>query len=143
MNLHQLAEERSLAYHALIAGRLEENPELLEAARRRVAGWVEASAPHPHYTHDWSAILASPPAVIRERLLDPSEKGRELRQVTPFAGLIDPRERWRLWREVRERVEHDFRARYSRARAPRRRPKKAWRMRVKREVRCSARRRPP
>jgi hypothetical protein len=27
-----------------------------------------------------------------------------MRQSTPFAGVIDPRQRWRIWREVRERM---------------------------------------
>ncbi|MGO9710995.1 MAG: hypothetical protein ACLQBL_19195 [Polyangiaceae bacterium] len=103
MNLHDLAEERSLAYHALVAQRLEADPEVLAAARRRVAGWVEAGSPHPHYARAWSEILASPAAVIRERLLDASQEGRALRQVTPFAGAIGARERWKLWRDVRER----------------------------------------
>ncbi len=103
MNLHHLAEERSLAYHAVIAARLEGDPSLLEVARHRVAEWVNAGTPHPHYSHAWSEILASPIAVIRSHLTDASEKGRELRQVTPFAGLVDARERWKLWRQVRER----------------------------------------
>jgi hypothetical protein len=103
MNHHLLAEERSLAYHAVVAAGLERDPELLEVARRRVTTWLETGAPHPHYARAWSAILASPLAVIRERLLDASEEGRALRQVTPFAGAIDARDRWNLWREVRER----------------------------------------
>ena len=40
-------------------------------------------------------------------LVDEGEHARELRQSTPFAGLIDPRARWRLWAEVRERFERD------------------------------------
>jgi hypothetical protein len=33
---HQMAEERSLALHREVAGRLREDPEVLEIARRRV-----------------------------------------------------------------------------------------------------------
>jgi hypothetical protein len=103
MNLHHLAEARSLAYHALIAERLEADPSLLETAQARVAAWIETGTPHPHYARAWSDVLACPLSVLRSRLLDPSEDGRALRQVTPFAGLVDARERWKLWREVRER----------------------------------------
>jgi hypothetical protein len=35
--------------------------------------------------------------------VDPAEGARALRQCSPFAGVIDPRTRWRIWREVRER----------------------------------------
>jgi hypothetical protein len=38
-------------------------------------------------------------------LVDPSERGRALRQCTPFAGALDPRTRWRLWAQVREELE--------------------------------------
>lgn len=40
-----------------------------------------------------------------EPLVDPSQRGRDLRQCTPFAGAIDPRTRWRLWAQVREELE--------------------------------------
>jgi hypothetical protein len=39
------------------------------------------------------------------RSVDESEEARALRQVTPFAGAIDPRTRWRIWREVRAALE--------------------------------------
>jgi hypothetical protein len=107
MNLHHLAEERSLEYHRLVAQQLEQDPALLDAARRRVAAWltgsVAAGAPHPHYAQGWSALLASPLPIIQARLVDPGPEGTALRQVTPFAGAISPRVRWKLWREVRQR----------------------------------------
>jgi hypothetical protein len=86
---------------AAIAARLEEDPALLVTACRRVAHWIELGTPHPHYALAWEEILGSSVSIIKARLVDPSEKGRELRQVTPFAGLIGPRERWRIWSEVR------------------------------------------
>jgi len=36
--------------------------------------------------------------------VDPGEHARELRQSTPFAGIIPPRQRWRIWRETSERL---------------------------------------
>jgi hypothetical protein len=38
-------------------------------------------------------------------MTESSEIGRELRQTTPFAGVIDARTRWRVWRSVREELE--------------------------------------
>ena len=107
MNLHHLAEERSLAYHALIADKIERDPALLDVARRRVAEWLASGTPHAHYARAWSAILESPVEIIRQHLLDPTPAGRALRQVTPFAGMIAPNTRWKLWREVRERFSGD------------------------------------
>jgi hypothetical protein len=42
---------------------------------------------------------------LRRFLVDPGAHATELRQSTPFAGAIDARERWRLWREVAERLQ--------------------------------------
>jgi hypothetical protein len=105
--LHRLAEERSLALHAAIAARIETDPSLIARARDRVDAWLRGSgdAPHSHYSEAWSRILSSTCAEIRRHLIDPSERGRALRQVTPFAGAIAPRERWKIWREVRAGVQ--------------------------------------
>jgi len=37
-------------------------------------------------------------------LADRSDRAKALRQCSPFAGVVDPRTRWKLWREVRERM---------------------------------------
>ncbi len=103
MALPHLAEERCLEYHRLVAQQLAREPALLDAARRRVAGWLAAGVPHPHYAQAWSALLASPLPTLQKRLVDPGPDACALRQVTPFAGAISPRTRWKLWREVRQR----------------------------------------
>lgn len=100
MNLHRLAEERSLAYHAAVADRLRRDPNLLDIARTRLAEWI-AAGHSPAHARAWQEILTRPLDDILTFLADPGERARELRQFTPFAGFIDPRERWRLWREVR------------------------------------------
>lgn len=105
MNLHRLAEERSLGYHGWIAERLTERPEILEIARRRVAEWMIESAPPPYYAIEWSQILAGDTASIARFLVERSERAIELRQSTPFAGAIDPQSRWEIWRSVREEME--------------------------------------
>ncbi len=104
MDLHRLSEERSIAYHRAIAARLEEDPTLLARARARVRAWLAAPGGAPHYARAWDEILARPLVEIAAFLVDPGEHARELRQSTPFAGALPPRERWRLWREVREQV---------------------------------------
>lgn len=103
MDLHRLAEERSIAYHRVIADRLQRRPEILERARRRVEGWMEAGDKAPFYARKWSEVLAGDPTSIAAFLVDRSELAIELRQSTPFAGALEPRERWKIWRETRER----------------------------------------
>lgn len=103
MDLHRLAEERSIAYHRVISERLESQPEILERARRRVDGWLSAGSDAPFYARKWAEILSGDIPSIARFLVDRSELAIELRQSTPFAGAIRPQERWKIWRETRER----------------------------------------
>jgi hypothetical protein len=100
---HQIAEERSLAYHRAIADRLAGDPAILDRARVRVRGWLGAR-PGTHIATSWAEVLDRPIPEIIAFLTDTGERARELRQSTPFAGVLDPRERWRLWREAGERA---------------------------------------
>jgi len=103
MDLHRLAEERSVAYDREIAGRLETRQEVLEMARRRVQSWLTAANHVPFYARKWAEILAGDVPSIAAFLIDRSELATELRQSTPFAGALQPQERWRIWRETRDR----------------------------------------
>jgi hypothetical protein len=105
MDLHGLAEERSLAYHRRVAELLPANPMLLATARARAEAWAASGERHARYAEEWLQLLALPIDELRIRLIDPSQHARDLRQATPFAGAIDPRERWRLWAEVKQRWE--------------------------------------
>ncbi len=105
MNLHRLAEERSIAYHQLIASRLRLRPEVLDNARQRVQGWLATSATPPFYARQWSERLAEDLASIEAFLVDRSELAIELRQSSPFAGALSPQERWEIWRRTREAFE--------------------------------------
>jgi hypothetical protein len=104
MDLHRLAEERSLAYHRAVAARLACEPRILDRARVRLAAWATAGR-SAHHARRWQEILARPIDEITRFLAADSDEARELRQATPFAGALDARERWRLWREVRQRHE--------------------------------------
>jgi hypothetical protein len=97
---HRTAERRSLAYHSAIAERLVRDPAILERARARVAGWTASGAVHPKWSAAWSELLARSPTEICDKLREPSEHMTALRQVTPFAGVLDARTRWALWRSV-------------------------------------------
>ena len=101
MDPHRLAEERSIAYHRSVARRLASEPALLAAARARATEWSKAGERSSPYARRWVKLLALPLDRLQAALVDPSENARALRQATPFAGALDPRERWRLWREVR------------------------------------------
>lgn len=101
-NPQRLAEERSLRYHREIARRMAAAPAILEAARARVAGWLESGRVARAYTEGWRQLLDGPTEALVAAMEDPGERARDLRQVSPFAGALDARTRWRLHREARD-----------------------------------------
>lgn len=100
----RVAEERSIAYHREIAALLTDRPDLLDAARARVHAWVRDGTVARPYAEAWRDLLAGPPERLAATLIDPGERSRDLRQVSPFAGALDPRTRWRIHAEVRARM---------------------------------------
>lgn len=69
-------------------------------------GWGREGTVGADYVEAWAGLLAGDLETLIGVLTDPGERARELRQVTPFAGVIDPRTRWRIWREQREAFAH-------------------------------------
>ena len=101
-NPHRLAETRSRALHREVARRVRERPELLDEARARVEGWLRDGSVAQPYARAWCEILSSDLGRILDAIVDPSERGRDLRQCSPFAGILDARTRWRILDELRE-----------------------------------------
>ena len=104
MDGHRLAEARSIALHRAVAEKLRADPRLLARARARVAEWRISGAVMMPYVEGWERMLALDLDALCSMLADPGENARALRQVSPFAGAVPPRERWRIWRTVRETV---------------------------------------
>lgn len=104
MDLHRLQEERSIALHGRIAERLRDDPEIVERALMRLARWERQRSIDPRYAAAWRAALRLPLEQLREALVDPGEPARALRQNSPFAGELSARERWRIRKEVADRL---------------------------------------
>jgi hypothetical protein len=98
---HAVSEERSLALHRAVAERLRADPSLLDRARQRVEGWLRDASVARAYADAWREILARPVDEVARFLEDPHQRARQLRQTSPFAGFIDARTRWAVWRGVR------------------------------------------
>lgn len=87
-------ERRSLAIHAMIADRLREDPETtLGRARETLARMRSVADASSQPLREWSVLLDRPVPAIVEILTDPSPWARELRHVTPFAGVLSASER--------------------------------------------------
>lgn len=103
MRTHRTAELRSIALHEIVARRMAEDPAVLATARRRVDAWLADGGPvDPRYAARWRHLLARKPAEIASALVADTEEMRDLRQSSPFAGVITQGEWWEIVRNVRE-----------------------------------------
>jgi|SRR5947209_10275830 len=94
---HERIDRRSVALHRAIAEKLRARPELLEIARENLDRWMRASERRQPYWEAWRQILARPLEEILPLLVEESERMTAMRQMTPFAGVLEPRERWAIY----------------------------------------------
>lgn len=93
-------DRRSLALHRAIADRLIEEPRrVLDRAHRNLTLMWDRSPHARGLLDEWREILSRPTDEIVEAMLDPGLRGRDLRQVTPFAGVLNAPERTGVYRE--------------------------------------------
>ncbi len=87
-------QARSLALHGAIARELRaQGGDVLEIARRNISRMRSLNPYASPLLDEWERILDGTTDQIVARMLDPSEHGRDLRQVTPFAGVLSPAQR--------------------------------------------------
>jgi len=92
-------DRRSLALHRAIAQHLEQDPAaVLERARQALARMQAVTSVPSHPIREWSVLLDRPLTALLEVLTDPSPWARELRHVTPFAGVLSTGERAEVFR---------------------------------------------
>jgi hypothetical protein len=94
---HRLLEARSLAMHAMIAGKLARDPSLLSKPRQNLENWSARWQQPPRWVHEWRQILILPWQQIAAFIAEPSERAARLRQSSPFAGVLTPEERSRIY----------------------------------------------
>jgi hypothetical protein len=95
---HRIIEARSLAMHCLIARKISADPSLLDIARRNLATWsARYGEGVPAALEEWRAILDRPWPEIAALITDPGESAARIRQSSPFAGVLAPAERRRVY----------------------------------------------
>ena len=94
---HDRLERRSLSLHRAIAEKLRQNPELLAIARDNLHRWMQKGGRSTPYWEQWREILKRPLEEILAAIVEDSPRMTELRQSAPFAGILDPKERWRIY----------------------------------------------
>lgn len=98
-NGHSRADRRALAYHRVVARRLDRA--MLAEALHRTWKWRDEGKLDPRYADEWERILGLPLPEVRRALSSDDARGRELRQNSPFAGMLTEPERQRILELVR------------------------------------------
>jgi len=95
---HNRARARSLAYHHAVAARLRRP--MVEEARHVLFRWREQGRIDDRYADRWEQLLERPLPEIRRALVKEGQEADDLRQNSPFAGVLSEPERRRIIQEV-------------------------------------------
>jgi hypothetical protein len=95
---HDRARARNLAYHRAVARRLRRT--MVDEARHVLFRWRAEGRIADYYADRWAEILNRPIREIRQTLVGIGPEADDLRQTSPFAGLLSEPERRRILEEV-------------------------------------------
>ena len=114
---HIRIEERSIALHRAIAERIRTNPRLMEKARENLQKYLDQFAqenrPLPKSLSEWQDILTNRSLeAVLAFLVSSGETAGRLRQSSPFAGILTPKERWKIYEAYRPGAYYPSRRQY-------------------------------
>lgn len=99
---HRILDARSLAMHCRIVQKIAGDPRLLEKARANLSRWsAKIDGPKPRYLKEWQEILDKPWPMIAEMMTSMSEEAIRLRSSSPFAGILNEKEREQIYAAFR------------------------------------------
>jgi hypothetical protein len=102
---HEIHDSISLELAQRIASGLPLHPEWIDFARANLKRWSRLNSDAPSLLRcyeEWKRILDESVSGICAVLTAETEEGRRLRQNSPFAGILSPREIW----EIKSRHRH-------------------------------------
>jgi hypothetical protein len=106
---HQTLDKISLERHRLIARKIDKNPEWgISIVLGNIRRWKKIGR-HDYFDKEWKKILETRDwPKIRKFMLSRSEIGQQVRQATPFCGILTEEERMKIYRKYAEkwRIEH-------------------------------------
>ena len=94
----------SLVLHYDLAARLVRDPNGIRSKSASNIATMRRADPRGaarSWLDRWAALLTGPLGLLLSAMIDPSSDGDDLRQCSPFAGVMDERVRQAIIREVR------------------------------------------
>lgn len=96
------ADRRSLYLNQLVVEELRRHPtRVLAKARENLAHLRRVADTGTHWLDEWERVLDGPIEDVVALLQDPGEHGCDMRQMSPFAGVVPHGRRWEAIREMR------------------------------------------
>ena len=89
---HAYYDERSLAYHWLIALKIRANPELLESGKKTLEHWRRVS-PNKNTDQEWTELFERGVKPTIEAITADDEEGQRIRQSSPLACVLSTAEK--------------------------------------------------
>jgi len=98
--------QKTLGWHKLAVAKLQRNPELLSVVEANIEGFKREGSPRAmSYFLEWEEHFAKGPEHLFAVALEESEHAADLRQCSPFGGILTDEERWQYFREFKARLE--------------------------------------
>jgi len=116
---HIRIEERSIALHRAVADRIRKNHKLIREAEKNLQRYLQQSFAEgktpTRSLLEWQELLEDKSLEeILEFIVSDSERARRMRQSSPFAGILSPQERWRIYEAYRLGTYYKGRGQYRR-----------------------------
>jgi hypothetical protein len=99
---HRVLDARSLAMHVMAAEKIDRDRKLLDVPRRNLERWKSRwGVSSPAWVTEWQEILSKPWPAIAALITELTENATRLRQSSPFAGVLSPSERRKVYEAFR------------------------------------------
>ena len=94
---------RSLAFHRAVAAKLRENPALVEEALGTIDRWKRLGLARSSWVllDKWRVMLCGPLEELLAKMEEDSDTMQQLRQASPFAGMLTNEERRAIIEQTR------------------------------------------
>ncbi len=100
-------DKRSLAFHRAIVESLRKDPaSILIRAKQNLQKLAEMHPGAQILFDRWQGWLTLPLEELVSKILDPFPQAREMRQVSPFSGVLSPKQRTQVLHQFRKEYEH-------------------------------------
>jgi len=97
---HAFIDRRSLALHRLAVDKIRKDPSLFAIVQANLTRWRTIIDPRSlSYLDRWQALVDEGMDRCLAVAIEDSEFGRNMRQSTPFAGILSNKERFEFFRE--------------------------------------------